>query len=218
MGKVLSDSSVDGIFTFGKYHNRLLKEFSVEEEKMYKIPPKVDPKYFYEENYKKKSLRILYLGDVKHQKGFGVLLDALRILSEKNVSYKCVVVGEVKEKFETEKVKNIEMRGRVNRNKTREFYNKADIFVHPSLDEAGPTTLIESLACGTKCISTDRVSFREYDINDDCEFFDQGNPHSLANKILKVVDEGDTYVENPKSHVISKKDISNIAEKYRSIM
>lgn len=58
--------------------------------------------------------------------------------------------------------KSVIFLGKIERNKLHNFYNKADFVVFPSLtQEAFSRVPLESMACGTPCISTDNPGSKE---------------------------------------------------------
>lgn len=97
------------------------------------------------------------------QKGFKILLKALKLLSEKQIKFHCFLVGKNVD------TKNLELIDLINRYQLKDkitllgqkidlefFYNSIDMTILSSINGEGfPNVLIESMACGTPCIVTD---------------------------------------------------------------
>ena len=121
------------------------------------IPNPVDP-YFEPGNKSEARRKLNLLQDKKYvlfaamnvadlRKGFHHLKGALLELDHENVG--CIVAG----KFKSEDFKelNLEIKtlGPSNKERMRDAYRAADVFVIPSTEENLPNTVLESLACGT---------------------------------------------------------------------
>lgn len=195
--KYLGSDLVDLVFSVGKYHTKLLKEVGVNEDKIFELPPRVDPKYFsknHSRNNENKEdvFKILYVGNFSKFKGIDVFLNALELLKkDTDISFKGILVskGEYPIENHVSIIDDIEIVGYVDRSEVSEYYNKADVYVHPGIEEAGPSTIIESLACGTPVIATDRLAFKEYDTQDVCKFFTLGNPEELKERLIKQYED-----------------------------
>ncbi|MEY3855237.1 MAG: hypothetical protein RIS68_1251 [Bacteroidota bacterium] len=91
-------------------------------------------------------------------KGFSYLKNALEFWVKNNPEAKkfaeLLVVGEVHEPVVFEALAlPVRLVGKViNGKKMAEYYNAADVFVTPSLEENLPNTLMEAMACGTPCV------------------------------------------------------------------
>ncbi|MFW6038558.1 MAG: glycosyltransferase family 4 protein, partial [Candidatus Saliniplasma sp.] len=186
MKKYLSSDLVDLHISVGKYHTRLLKEVGVDSNKVFELPPRVDPKYFSVDSEKNSGIdgvfKILYVGNFTKFKGVDVYLKALELLKrETDIDFKGILVGKGDYPISkhTSIKDDIEIVGYVDRASICKYYNEADVYVHPGIEEAGPSTIIESLACGTPYIATDRLAFREYDTQDVGKFFELGDAGEL---------------------------------------
>lgn len=121
------------------------------------IPNPVDP--YFEPGSKTDARRLLNLSSDKKyvlfaamnvadvRKGFHHLKGALLELDRENVG--CIVAG----KFKSEDLQGLKLEikalGPSNKERMREAYRAADVFVIPSTEENLPNTVLESLACGT---------------------------------------------------------------------
>jgi glycosyltransferase involved in cell wall biosynthesis len=100
---------------------------------------------------KSTSISLFWAGLIEPRKNFGLLLNALQVLPS-DISWKLVVAGEgpllpywVKKVTQLGLQSNIEFLGQVPYRQMEEYYQKADIFVFPSLREGSPTVILEAM-------------------------------------------------------------------------
>ncbi len=106
---------------------------------------------------------IVTAGRLEHQKGQWHLIRALSILKDKHIPFKLLIMGDgAEESYLRGLVKELDMDKDVEFLGFKEnpfyFFAHARLFVFPSLYEGMSNTLIEALACGVPCISTDHDS------------------------------------------------------------
>lgn len=144
--------------------------------------------------------RILFLSNLLTGKGILVLLDALGLLEKKGLRFDCALVGGETQDFDTlrleEAVRQRELEGCVHYLGRKEGEDKAacleraDLFVLPSLDECFPLVLLEAMAHGLPCISTDEGGIT--DIIDDGVtglIARKRDPADLAEKIGALLED-----------------------------
>lgn len=91
------------------------------------------------------------------RKGFKYLVDALRIIKDRDVNFaeniEIVVVGGDSDKIRNSMpFKVIPVSYVSDPKKMVALYNAVDLYVTPSLQDNLPNTIVESLACGTPCV------------------------------------------------------------------
>ncbi|MDR1761228.1 MAG: glycosyltransferase family 4 protein [Bacteroidales bacterium] len=140
-----------------------------------KLLPK--SKYFYIELGVKKGLthfskqkteqnnNLLFVGSIERRKGLIYLLEALNILTKKEVTFHCNIVGKVidecyfkmlEKKVEQFGLQNkITFCGRVSEEQLSEYYNNSYCFVFPSLLEGYGMVLIEAMSYGLPIVAFD---------------------------------------------------------------
>jgi len=115
--------------------------------------------YLIKKNQQQK-INILYLAWVDRNKGIFELIEALKILDHK-VDYVLNIAGDGAAREEIVTLVNslslnnkVRMHGWVVGNQKIELLKKTDIFILPSYFEGFPNSLLESMAAGIACIST----------------------------------------------------------------
>lgn len=99
-------------------------------------------------------LRLLFVGRINQRKGVKYLLEALRLLPQRNVSL--TICGRVVDSLSLFRNSGIEVniRPSVSSEELVAAYQNADLFVFPSVAEGFAQVLLESLACGLPILST----------------------------------------------------------------
>jgi glycosyltransferase involved in cell wall biosynthesis len=119
-------------------------------------------------------LEIMSVGRLVPQKGYEVLIAALRILDGRGVKFLCRIVGPgdpntVLGGFDPASLRNgrIDFSGSVNHGELPSLYRSADVFVIPCvIDPSGgrdglPNVLLEAMASGLACVGSDIASIPE---------------------------------------------------------
>ena len=111
---------------------------------------------------KTQKIRFLVAGRIIYRKGYDFLLDALKHIPE-NLDYECCILGEgpelkkLKDKCAgtilSEKVKFL---GKVPYSEIQKEYERADVFIMPSLRETTGSVLLEAMANGLPVITINR--------------------------------------------------------------
>ena len=198
------------IFTVSEFSkNELIKYTEVDPKKIKVVYCGVNRLLFSRE-YKNKNLKlpenyILYVGNIKPHKNLIILLKAYNNFSNEFKSkFKLLIVGK-KEGFITKdnlidtyiNSNNLEklvlFSGHVNDSDLPIYYQKASLFVFPSLYEGFGLPILEALAAKTKVISSNAASLPEIG-GKAVIYFDPTNEKQLSQKIKEclenqVVDE-----------------------------
>ncbi len=133
----------------------------------------IDSKKFYQVN--KKDVRaklnlsldvpiVLFVGSLTKRKGEYVLLETTKILIEKGVNLKVVMIGDgpelngVEHYVNENKLSNtVALIKSIPQSELLLYYNAADLFVMPSFSEAFALTYLEVMLCGVPVIATKGV-------------------------------------------------------------
>lgn len=143
---------------------------------------------------------ILCMGRLINKKGFLFLIDVLEKLP-RDISYRVMIYGEgpqkdiIQDRINHSNIRNkVQLKGYVNHEEVRNVYEKADIFVVPSLRESGGSVFIEAMACALPVVSLDMALSRILKENQ-CGLFvntEQSKDELIsefANNIARLVDD-----------------------------
>lgn len=120
------------------------------------------------------GLTILTVGRLLHLKGFDLGVEAFSYISHKYPGSKLVIVGSgPEEKYlkklarKFDQVKNVVFLGHQPRHRVLEFMALADIFLYPSMKEAGAWVIFEAMASGLPIVCLDYSGPAEI-VDNDC--------------------------------------------------
>ena len=106
---------------------------------------------------------ILFLSHLIESKGVFILIEACRILKERNVNFHCTIAGgeaeltirELEEIIRDKDLSSfVSLTGAVNENEKIKLMSSADIFVHPSFNDCLPLVLLEAMQYSLPIVST----------------------------------------------------------------
>jgi glycosyltransferase involved in cell wall biosynthesis len=99
-------------------------------------------------------LRVLYLGQVNIRKGIQYLLEAARKLDKKKFLFDVAGPISIADKHVVTAPANVTFHGAVTRDRVREFYREADVFVLPTISDGFALTQLEAMAHGLPVVTT----------------------------------------------------------------
>ena len=99
-------------------------------------------------------LRVLYLGQVNLRKGIQYLLEAARKLDKKNFRIDVAGPISIADEHVVTAPPNVTFHGAVTRDRVREFYRDADVFVLPTISDGFALTQLEAMAHGLPVVTT----------------------------------------------------------------
>jgi glycosyltransferase involved in cell wall biosynthesis len=107
------------------------------------------------------SKRVLFVGRLHPVKGTQYLLGAMSIVHRELREAKLILVGDGEEREHLETLTDnlgirecVEFAGRVPHERVKDYMNRAEVFVLPSLSEGFPVTILEAMACGLPVVAT----------------------------------------------------------------
>lgn len=103
----------------------------------------------------------LYVGTLQKRKGIDTFLKIIPIITRKKRNVVFVFVGQDDDHY-APKLKNlssnlVKLIPPVDQKKTIDFYQAADLLIHPAINEGFPKTVLESASCGLPIIARDIV-------------------------------------------------------------
>jgi glycosyltransferase involved in cell wall biosynthesis len=101
-----------------------------------------------------RTLRVLFLGQVILRKGIQYLIEAAKLLKDESIHFDVVGPIGISEEALKSAPPNMTFHGSVTRDRTREFYESADLFVLPTLSDGFALTQLEAMAHGLPVIAT----------------------------------------------------------------
>ncbi|QIM63397.1 colanic acid biosynthesis glycosyltransferase WcaL [Pasteurellaceae bacterium Orientalotternb1] len=166
LGQKMRDASAT--VTVSDYNLAYLREkYGSDAEKAVRVYNGMDLRKFPYTAFNSSNRQILAVGRLVPKKGFGVLLDALAVLKQRNIEMQCIVVGDgtLREQLQTQ-IQSLDisdvvkMIGPMPQPEIIKFMKSSNMMVAPCVisedgDRDGlPTVLLESMALGTPVIST----------------------------------------------------------------
>jgi teichuronic acid biosynthesis glycosyltransferase TuaC len=179
-------------------------QLGIPEEKICGIPNGVDPEKFY--SIPKEQARrelglpnrrmILSVGNLTSNKGFDLLVRALRILVDEfhEQDLQLVIIGEGFHRSQLEKTisllnlgDRIRMPGTVPHEKLGYWYSAADVFCLASKQEGWPNVILEALACGTPVVGAAVGGIPEIIVNEDIGLLTGHTPAVMAARLREAM-------------------------------
>ncbi len=188
--KIKYDAQISAAANFLKFDN-INKDIKV-------INPGVDVNFYKPHVSMKQNNRILFVGRLQKVKGTEVLLQCMKALEEKTC--KLIIVGDGVERtrmenfVKEEKISNVEFKGELAPEAVRRQYQKAAVFILPSVSEGFPLTVLEAMACGAPVCA--------FNVGDVSKIVENG-----VNGFIVKPNETKTFVEKIKL-ILQKKDLA----------
>ena len=183
---------------------KIILSKSLPSKKIQKISNGVDAKFFEpSKDYMLRENFIISVGNLRWQKNFKLLINSFANIHNKLPNWKLVILGEGEDRNYLEKLIGqyhledyIFLPGSLSREELKKYLHKSKIFVLPSKTEGLPKALLEALASGCVCITTN-VGECPFILNE--VGFIINNQNELNNKIIKLIN--------------SDKDLNNLSKK-----
>ena len=127
---------------------------------------------------------ILFAGTLEPRKGVDDLIDVWRLLPRPRP--RLVLCGDAGWGMRIDREEGLEITGYVSREKLRELYRRALVFVYPSRHEGFGIPPLEAMACGTPVIATHTGAITEY-ADGVAMLIDAGDREALRASLTRVV-------------------------------
>ena len=141
--------------------------------------------------------------------------------NQKNIEL--VVFGKTTDKFSEQVPSQVHILNYVSNNETLvNLYNAADVFVHPSLDENLPNTIMEALACGLPVVAFQTGGIPEMITHKENGYLvPPENESELAKGIEYMIDNDNDTIQNlrinARNKVETNYDPQIIAKQYEKL-
>ena len=103
---------------------------------------------------KENTLHVLWLGQVNVRKGIHYLIEAARLLEKEAIHFDIVGSIGISDQAVAAAPSNMTFHGSVSRDRSADYYRKADVFVLPTLSDGFAITQLEAMAYGLPVITT----------------------------------------------------------------
>lgn len=180
-------------------YRKKVREMGVPDNRIFKLPRGVDFANFHPEKARngawrdlglpQSGLKLLYVGRVSREKNLDALADAFPGLAQKVPGISLTIVGagpyleNLKARFAGRG--DVHFTGVVHGEPLAGLFASADIFVFPSLTDTFGNSVVEALASGVPCITSDEGGPREIIVEGECGLvFAHAVPGDLESKIL----------------------------------
>jgi glycosyltransferase involved in cell wall biosynthesis len=158
---------------------------------------------------------VLYLGRLTPQKSLSVLIRSAKQIIEKVPTVEIIIAGDGGDKKKLIKLTNklglenkIKFLGKVTQEEKVSLYQKAWVFVNPSLIEGWGITTIEANACGTPVVASNVAGLRDAVHNPHSGILvPYGNADEFSKNIIKLI-------KNKKTREQMNKDSIEWAKKF----
>jgi glycosyltransferase involved in cell wall biosynthesis len=154
--------AADAVLCYTEADKEAIMKFGVLEERIKVIHNGIDSALFTPGSSKPEVPQVLWIGRMVKGKGLEYLIEAFKILRDKGVVFKAVLVGKGpdREKVQQFLVQNdlkdqVQLIENVNQERAVQLYRDSSVFALPSTSEGMPRTLLESMSCGTPFVCTD---------------------------------------------------------------
>ena len=168
------------------------------------VPNFIDTDAFYPlpDGSKEQTLSVLYVGRLESLKGAPIFAQAIPQIAHAVPQAKFIFLGadrasknghsqlaELQQFFVQAGLSDrVEFHGNASSEVFLSFYQRASIFVLPSLFENSPYTLLEAMACGKACVVSSVGGITQMlDDGESCLFFSSGNSTELAEKVIRLL-------------------------------
>lgn len=160
VGKIKEEyEEADVINVLSTYAKKSFVENGISENKVIVTEFGIDTKKFWPSEVPKEhnDFRILYVGRLELLKGIQYLLQAFSSIKGRNFSLTLVgpILPEIKPILKQYNDDRIEIVGAVSQDSLVSYYQQADLFVFPSINDAFGLVVLEAMACGVPVVTTD---------------------------------------------------------------
>lgn len=225
-GNVMNSNRVKKVFSISKsVANALSMQYGISSEVIYNG---IQTKLFFQRQRVSagNEFKIVQVSRLVHEKkGQDLLIDAVRILKDRNINISVTFIGDGESRLMLENMAenygiqdNIKFLGTQSQDYITKHLCKYDLFVQPSRYEGFGLTVAEAMAACVPVLVSSGQGPSE--VTEGAKYgwvFENGNTESLVNEIEYIINHYETCLEKSeiaKKHVEEKYDVSVTASKY----
>ena len=170
---------------------------------------------------------IIFVGGLRPVKGVKYLIEAMKIIIDKNRNTKLFIVGDGEEREYLENLvrnlnleKHINFIGQVPNEEVREYMAASNVFILPSLSEGFPVTVVEAMASGLPIVATNVRGLPEIVKDGENGFLvEPKNLEEIADKVLLLLknEELRKRISKRNKEEVKKYSWKNIVEKLEDV-
>ena len=146
------------------------------------------------------EMTILFLSNMIRSKGVSVLIEACRLLKERGIGFRCSLVGALSADYPGDSLVDEIRRQGVEDRVTYEgpaygegkwnAFAKADVFVHPTLNDSFPLVVLEAMGTGLPVVTTAEGGIPDM-VRDGVDglICPKGDPSALADALQKLLSD-----------------------------
>lgn len=179
---------MDVIFTQNEWTRKsIIERFNLSPEKVINVRfgVNIEP-YYGEKDYNKNLLLIVLRQFNAKVKGLDILVEALPKIRKKYPDTRLAIVGN----DEYKDIEGVDTYVGFPREKTKELFKQATLYVMPSRNEPNGITYLEALCNKTPFVALNRFSTPEFSNNGEWSFLcDTENPNDLADVVIKALSD-----------------------------
>lgn len=186
----------------------------------YKNAKAIPEAEIYDQELPSNAIKIVTVGSLFSHKGQHTLIEAIKMLSEKNIY--TTIIGEGPERYRLqEKIDELELGNRVKllgrKSNVERYLKSADLYVNPSWGEGCSNALLEAMACNLPVITTEDGGTPEIVHNNSTHFFEKNDAHGLSIAINKM-SSSDSYNLNDLNEWITQFDHLKMVDQYEALL
>ncbi len=195
MDKILQKEKVEHakfLISISEYNKKKLLETDPNsEKKVFVVHCGLDPDRFSPNSNLPEIFTFLAVGRLTWEKSYPDLIEACRILKEKNLIFQCIIIGNGDERQNLEQLikqyeleTEVKLAGLVLQEKIQAYYEQAHLFVLSSIIEGIPVVLMEAMSKGLPVVATNITGIPELVVHEKTGFLVPPNqPQAFANAI-----------------------------------
>lgn len=183
-----SYKSMNLIFTQNEWTRQsVIERFDLQENKVHNVHFGVNIEPYYGEKEYSNELLLIVLREFNHKvKGLDLVVEALPLIRKKYPNVRLAVVGNKV----YEHVKGVDCYVGYSREKTRELFRQAVLYVMPSRNEPNGITYLEALANKTPFVALNRYAAPEFSGNGEWSFLcDIESPEAIADIVCMALSD-----------------------------